>query len=404
LTPAQHGFLRKKSTCSLLLESVQDWSTAIDNNLITDVVYIDFSKAFDSVSHIKLLVKLQSYGIVGDLYLWIAAFLANRKQRVVLENILSDYTDVVSGVPQGSVLGPLLFLLFVNDLPNLLKEVTCKLFADDVKLYLARTPQDDNSTMQSAIDILMKWANNWQLKVASHKCFILHLGFSNPKSPLLIEDNPLEITSCARDLGVFISDSLKSSEHCTIIAKQAYKVANMIFRCFQTNDLTALLTAYKTYVRPTIEYCSQAWSPHLLGDIDILEKVQRYVTRRICARCALATDGYLSRLSVLNLDPLETRRLKLDLNYCFNIVKKRVNVNFDEFFSWAIFKGAGDHNLKLYKPRAKKTILLHSFSHRVIQLWNDLPEKTVNCRSLESFKESINSLSFDKYTKFDRHL
>jgi len=201
-----------------------------------------------------------------------------------------------------------------------------------------------------------------------------------------------------------VSDNFKFSEHCTVISKNAYKVANMIFRCFQTNNTNALMTAYKAYVRPTLEYCCQAWSPYLLKDIDLLENVQRYYSRRVFARCGLPDSGYVNRMSFLDLEPLETRRIKMDLNFCFNIVKNHTDLNFADFFSWARFIGARDHELKLEKLRASSNILLNSFPYRVVQYWNDLPAAVVQCQSINSFKDKVSNLRFDKYTKFDRHL
>ena len=137
ITKHQHGFLSKHSTCSNLLETVNDWTLALDNHLKTDTIYIDFQKAFDSVSHPKLLSKLASYNIRGDLFFWIAAFLNNRSQQVKINNSLSNIAHISSGVPQGSVLGPTLFLLFINDLPDGFVNLNCtvELYADDAKLY-----------------------------------------------------------------------------------------------------------------------------------------------------------------------------------------------------------------------------------------------------------------------------
>ena len=137
ITKHQHGFLRKHSTTTNLLETLNDFTLALNNKLTTDVIYIDFQKAFDTVSHTKLLAKLSAYGICGDLLLWISAFLSGRTQVVRISSTLSDPIHIISGVPQGSVLGPSLFLIYINDLPDCLqlRNVYVKLYADDAKMY-----------------------------------------------------------------------------------------------------------------------------------------------------------------------------------------------------------------------------------------------------------------------------
>jgi len=156
----QHGFLHKHSTCSSLLESVYDWSVALNNKYTTDIIYVDFQKAFDSVSHQKLITKLEGYGICGDLLQWIRAFLSNRTQVVNISGFMSEIVYITSGVPQGSVLGPTLFLLFINDIEDILFDtsVCMKLFADDVKLYSSFT--HSLCDLQIVCDRLATWAKN----------------------------------------------------------------------------------------------------------------------------------------------------------------------------------------------------------------------------------------------------
>ena len=167
ISKEQHGFIRRRSTCSNLLECLQDWILSIDNKRVTDVIYIDFKKAFDQVSHNKLLLKINSYGITGDLYGWIKSFLSNRTQAVKLDGCLSSVIAILSGVPQGSVLGPILFVLFINDLVDCFRNlaVSTKLFADDLKLYNNYGLCDLND----ALNRVTVWAKTWQLTINSTK-------------------------------------------------------------------------------------------------------------------------------------------------------------------------------------------------------------------------------------------
>ncbi len=227
LSKEQHGFLAGKSTVTQLLETLDDWTKAIDKNCIIDVLYIDIAKAFDSVSHPKLLNKLEKYGIRGKLLKWVEAFLSNRRQQVVVNSSASDEISVTSGVPQGSVLGPLLFLLFINDLPAYMKYATVKLFADDCKLYIIFQKQaPEGEFLQLDINALMKWADLNQLKIAFSKCGIIHLGYKNPKRRYYFDNDLIPTLETIRDLGVTISSNLKFSEHIQFIIKSASRAAN----------------------------------------------------------------------------------------------------------------------------------------------------------------------------------
>ena len=177
---SQYSF-RNQQVCTLqLLKVLDDWTKAIDNGLPVDTLYLDLQKAFDSVPHQRLILKLERLGITGNLLRWIKNFLSERKQRVVLNGISSDWTDVISGVPQGSVLGPILFILYVNDLPDKVKSY-CKTFADDTKLYKEIDNLKDYEDLQDDIYELCRWTTKWLLFFNANKCKVLHIGNNNPR-------------------------------------------------------------------------------------------------------------------------------------------------------------------------------------------------------------------------------
>ena len=178
LSNLQHGFRQKRSCSTQLLETVEDWTRALEEGDPVDALYLDFSKAFNSVPHQRLLLKLQSCGIRGRLLEWIRAFLTDRQQRVSINGAKSDWAPVTSGVPQGTVLGPLLFLVFVNDLPACVSS-GLKLFADDTKLYRSVGQASESEALQRDLDALLGWSEKWQLPFNQSKCKSLHLGPRN---------------------------------------------------------------------------------------------------------------------------------------------------------------------------------------------------------------------------------
>ena len=180
ISSEQHGFLARRSTCTQLLDTVHDWVLDINRHLRIDCVYIDFAKAFDTVSHSKLLTKLNGYGVEYELLNWVSSFLSGRTQQVCIGNELSNGILVESGVPQGSVLGPLAFLLYINDIVNCNLGLTkCKLFADDSKFYCTQDLTISNHDLSSTLTMFEHWAGTWQMSIAFHKCYVQSIGNLN---------------------------------------------------------------------------------------------------------------------------------------------------------------------------------------------------------------------------------
>ena len=300
----QHGFRHRKSCLTALLEYFEDISQYLDEGTPCDSVYLDCQKAFDTVPIKRLILKLDSVGIRGKVLKWISEFLTNREQRVLLRGQASEWAHVISGVSQGSVLGPVLFLVYINDIVSNI-DSTIKLFADDAKMYRTIKTQEDSYTLLQDLKTLEEWSKKWLLQFNSSKCKILHFGQNNPKYQYSLNGRPLEISTLEKDLGVNVSDSFKFSTHITKIAAKANGILGRIKRTFTYLDVENVRLLYTSMVRPHLEYAVQSWSPHLKKDIETLEKVQRRATRLVPE---LSDLPYEDRLKAFKLTSLEDRR------------------------------------------------------------------------------------------------
>ena len=236
ITSAQHGFLPGKSTTTNLVETLNDFTISLDAGLNVDCIYLDFSKAFDCISHSELITKLYAYGVDVFSITWIKNFLTDRKQRVKINSVCSDWLPCLSGVPQGSVLGPLLFVLFTIDLPDIVFHAKIKMYADDVKIYLPVFDLSSHALLQEDLNRIVAWAVKWKLKLNAKKCFLLRLK-PNLNLPSYMLDNTLHVVpDVVKDLGVFITPKLDFSYHCNHIANIAFKRRHLILSAFITRD------------------------------------------------------------------------------------------------------------------------------------------------------------------------
>ena len=317
----------------------------------------------------------------------------------------TDSIPVTSGVPQGSVLGPPLFLVFINDVVSCLEDgCEMDIFADDTKFRQSRK-NDDNSPLVDTLTNFSKWASDWQLEVAYEKCCVLSSG--NLKIAELnytLAGHDLRNDSEMRDLGILLSADMKFSRHCANITAKANSAAFLIMKCLSSKDPKMLTLAFTSFVRPLLESASPVWSPDLQKDVDLIEKVQKRFTKRVCIRARLHFTNYRSRLLILSLDPLELRRIRFDLCMAYKIIYGLVDLNVSDFF---IFKesqhATRGHPFTLrhediYKTRnCRKSF----FSVRVVEIWNALPDSVVSATSIGSFKSRLEKIDLNKYMKFD---
>ncbi|MES9880231.1 MAG: reverse transcriptase domain-containing protein [Sedimenticola sp.] len=388
ISSEQHGFVKRKSCLTNLLETLDDITSALDNGEGMDMIFLDYSKAFDSVAPRRLIHKVERYGIGGNILRWIEDFLSHRKQIVTVRGSTSKQADVISGVPQGSVLGPLLFILFVNDMPEQVS-ATVKMFADDTKLY--RQAKDYN-LLQRDLENLEQWSNTWLLKFNASKCKCMHFGFGNPKQDYVLNNTTLTKVSEEKDLGVYITDSVKPSIHCIKSAHKANCALRTVKKTFSHYNKESFSHLYKAYVRRHLDYCVQAWNPYFRKYIECLEKIQKRATKFIPE---LRHLNYSQRLSALGLTSLEERRHRGDLIETYKILTGKENIDSTKFFTLNTDSSTRGNMMKLYKPRLCKGLLqrVNFFSIRIVNAWNQLPDSVISAETTNTFKNRL-----------DRHL
>ena len=383
LTDAQHGFLPKKSCTSQLLEVMEDWSAAVESGEPVDVAYLDFAKAFDSVPHRRLLGKLHAYGIRGKLLDWISAFLIDRRQRVVIQGSKSEWVPVTSGIPQGSVLGPTLFTVFVNDMPQ--QVLSCiKLFADDTKLYCPVT--GGVADLQADIDALVNWSKKWLLPFNSTKCRVMHIGRQNPGHAYMLDGEPMQVVREEKDLGILIDDELKFHKQTAASISKASQMLAVVRRSFANLDESTLPLLYRSLVRPFLEYGNAIWGPFGKVDQKNLERVQRRATRMVNSVRHLE---YPDRLRRLKIPSLYYRRRRGDMITVYQMLQGGMEVNHDMFLTRNNAERTRGHQWKLEKPSARSLTRRNTFSTRIINDWNSLPASMVSASSVNQFKARL---------------
>ncbi|KAK4471065.1 hypothetical protein MN116_000576, partial [Schistosoma mekongi] len=393
ISTSQHGFLKTRSCDTCLLDYLNDITTQRDRGMVVSTVFLDFKKALDKVPHYKLLHKLKSFGIKDPLHSWLSSFITGRSQVVKYNDHLSSPKLITSGVVQGSVLGPLLFLMYINDICEVIHFGRPYLYADDLKIVYSFKPSASNegtSDIQKDLDNLSIWSQKWQLPFNHSKCGIMQFGKYDVQQKLYLNECKIQTLSSVCDLGICYSKSLKFTEHVSSIISKSRRRIGFILRNFYTME--AKLAIYRMCVRPTLEYCSLVFSNMNYTDTIRIENLQRTFTRRLLEYNCNKT--YVQRCKSLSLEPLWRRRLKTNLIYFHKIIH---GLSFSTFYpSW---KTALKYNLRnlvrtLYTEKCKHKsrnnffITLHSL------LWNRLPLSIRSCDNLPKFKRMI-SLFFN---------
>ena len=400
LSSHQYGFLPKRCLQNLLL-SYLFVTEALDHSEAVDAIYLDFSKAFDTIPHSRLLYKLWRIGITGPLWLWFKDYLSNRHHYVEINGTKSNLLPVLSGIPQGSVLGPLLFLIYIDDLPNCLTYSLISLFADDTKLLL-NVMKFNDANLQSDLHAVLGWCDNWDLKFNLDKCYAMH--FSNGSAPSVTKyslgSHTIHNLPHICDLGIQVNNSLSFEHHYKSICNKAYQCLYMIHRSLHLHSAPTETKKqlYLSLVRSKLTYCSQLWRPLLIKHIIMLENVQRRATKFITNDYS---SNYKIRLQRLHLLPLMYWLELQDLLYLIkNLQYPSVSLNIYNHVSFVASKTRRNHLMLKYK-HTKSSIARHFYFNRVVKLWNAVQPVDLN-QSFHTIKHHLINLLWRKFeTSFD---
>ena len=398
----QHGFRKLRSCVTQLLSATTDFFDAMEKGHRTDAIILDFSKAFDKVDHECLLRKLQSVGVEGNLLKWMRHFLTGRRQRVCIDGAASETCEVTSGVPQGSVLGPLLFIIYINDIgQGLSPDTTIRLFADDALLYRKIQSHEDHSILQSDLNRLMDWATAWRMEFNPKKCNVIHFMTIYQKKtqcavPYLMGTHTLERVSDSAYLGVTLNEHLEWTTHTQKIAGMAHTTLSFLERNLRVVPQHLRERAYLTIVRPAFEYATAITDPYRPGDIRRLDSVQRHAARFVTNNPRRRFDPEEEQVSVTGLletldwDDLASRRKNARCTLLFNVLNEHVAVDEDlrPPTSSSSLRSTSEKKLKHY--RSKKPAHINSFFPRTIRDWNySLSSAARTATTLEDFKAAL---------------
>ncbi len=394
----QFGFLKGRSTVIQLLQILDHWTELLETGGRIDVIYTDLEKAFDKVPHQRLLSKLQTYGIHEKAINWIKAFLTNRRQRVKINDALSDWEEVLSGIPQGSVLGPLLFIIYINDLVEQCENgANIYLFADDAKIYKYVSKLEDKVALQQSVNNFMKWTDRWLVKVNVNKCKVMM--FSNRpnvtvgmEADYMMGQNQLENVDSIKDLGVTFDVKLRFSDHINDKVNKAYGMLGVIKRNFGCMSRNCLIMLYKAMVRAHLEYANNVWNPLKKGDVENLEKVQKRFTKMIKD---VAELKYPERLKRLKLPTLVYRRTRGDMIEMFKLITGKYDSccmpGLRLYFADTALEGreTRGHRYKLRQRHCTYNLRQHYFINRSVPIWNGLPDSVVSAGNINVFKSRL---------------
>ena len=407
----QHGFSVDKSCLTQLLPLIDKFSVAMNNKSRVDIIYFDFAKAFDSVNHDLILFKLKNkFGIDGLLLQFIKNYLQNRHQRVVINGSLSGRLPVSSGVPQGSILGPLLFILFIDDICDEISDNTnIEIYADDTKIWREIFCDEDQIELQHDIDKLHEWSVKNLMKFHPDKCKAMAITNKCLDYPLPfyefwyhLDKKLLCYTDSEKDLGILIDHKLSWTSQCETAVKKANKQFNLLRRtCYFIKDSRQRRALYLTLVRSIFEHCCQIWSPQNPTSLDLFDKLQKRAIKWIVneQQESYSDIVFLNKQKELDVLPMKHKFLFSDLVLFYKILKDEVKIKLPFYISRiesqdvkSVTRSSkpirdGKDTLKykcLVQPKVK--CFQDCYFFRTVKNWNELPYELRSTDSTNKFK------------------
>ena len=390
LSEDQFGLRKGRSVEDQLLLTYEYVLRHLDNSCHVDLILLDFQKAFDTVNHTVLSQKLFALGIRGPALIWLTNFLDGRSSRVSIGGSLSRPYPNTSGVPQGSVVGPILFLLLINDIFGP-QDVQKKLFADDVKLYHAfsECPTSDN-VLQDSLTWLNDKAISCGLRLNPDKCQVIHFCYKRNCTPCsyYIDEHILSTVTETNDLGVLVDRSLHFTKHVRKISNKTKGFSCNVLRRTVNRQPNFMMKTFTTYIRPLIEHSTILWNTNYVTNTRKLESIQRRWSSNIQG---LKDISYAERLQSLDAYSIKGRLLRYDLIKMWKILHSESPIPPYLILTKTLNPNTRGHPLKLYVEYVRLDARKRSFPHRTIPIWNSLPENIACCTNLETFKKRLHT-------------
>ena len=396
LDNAQHSFRKFRSCVTQLINTLNDFANCLKAHQQIDAVLLDFSKAFDKVDHEGLLLKLEHLGIRGPLLNWTRSFLIDRTQRVVVDGKESTPSNVQSGVPQGTVLGPLFFLVYINDISKgLSKGTKLNLFADDSLLYRIIRSAEDILILQKDLNTLQLWEKKWKMEFHPGKCQLLRI--TNKKKPLIatytIHNTPISETDSAKYLGVVIDSHLHWRYQYSSMIKKCNSTLAFLRRNLYNSPKFVKEKCYTTLVRPKIEYACAVWDPHHQNHINNIEKVQKRAARFVTNNYKMESGNTQINLDSLGWPSLEERRLQTKLTTMQKSRLGLIDFPTDHLTLKNRQTRLGGDGPTYQRLFSKIDSHIYSFYPHTTLLWNQLPSEVRLGDNIEAFTTHIKSIN-----------